>query len=119
MEAILLLFIIAVQFALVYFGVKVLSQLNDKLVYLNEQVLVFTPKAQKQIQDFRNVLVKINKTIEGLVNTNNKWKIVRNVLLVKSLIVAIYLFKKRKSILSLFSLYNIINGFKKILMEFK
>ena len=38
MDAILILLIISVQFSVVYFGVKYLSELNEKIIKLEQEI---------------------------------------------------------------------------------
>ena len=119
MEAILILFILSVQFAVLYFGVGYLVKLNDRIVFFNEKVVLLTPQIESSIKKTREILIKINKRFLAFWDTNSKFGILRNILIVKSLIVAIVVFKSRKNILSFFSLYNVVNAFRKMLMEMK
>ncbi len=118
MTAILILFIISFQAALVYFGVKWLSQLNNRLIELNGEVSLFAPKISDEFEKARNLLKALNKAVETYFKQQNKLKVYRNLMLVKSLVVAIVLYKKRKSILNFFSLYDIVSKFAKSILEF-
>lgn len=118
MTAILILFIISVQAAIVYYGVKYLSELNDKIILLNDKVSEITPKLEPCFKKFREVLQQINKGIEGFFKHQSKIKVYKNIMILKSLVVAIMLFKKRKSILNFFSLYHIVSKFTKSILEF-
>lgn len=118
MTAILILFIISFQAALVYFGVKWLSRLNNRLIELNNEVSSFLPKIHDEFEKARNLLKILNKAVETYFKQQNKLKIYRNLMLVKSLVVTIVLYKKRKSILNFFSLYDIVSKFTKSILEF-
>jgi len=118
MTAILILFIISVQAAIVYFGVKGLSDLNEKIINLNNKVILILPEIQPTFEKTRKVFKQINLGIEGFFKHQNKIKVYRNIMLLKSVAVAILLFKKRKSIISFFSLYDIVSKFTKSILEF-
>lgn len=117
MEAILILLIISVQFAIVYFGVKYLSNLNNSIIAINEKILLIQPQIQPKFEQARKIFTTINNAIEKFVEKDNKLKLFRNILILKSLAVAIIIFKKRKSLFSFFSLYDIVSKFTKTILE--
>ena len=116
MEAILILFIISVQFGIIFFSVKKLTELELKIINLTNSVDNFSGKVKPAFEQLRSVLQKINLGFEKFYKHKNKLKMYRNLMLAKSLLVMIILYKKRKSLLSFFSVYGIVNKFTKALM---
>lgn len=117
MAAILILLIISAQFAFAYFVIRGLIVLERKIAALNDAVVEFTPKIQPMFEGTRNILQKINKAVDGWFKHADKFKLMRNIMLLKSIITAFILFKKRKNILKFFSLYNIVSKFTKVILE--
>ncbi len=118
MCAILILFIISFQFAIAYFGVKGLTVLNNKIVELNVKVEKLIPQIKPKFEKIRTTLQNTNKAIEAFFKHQNKIKVYRNLVLLKSIAVAIILYKKRKSLLNFFSMYDIVSKFAKSILEF-
>lgn len=118
MESILILLIISIQSAIVYFGVKYLSLLNEKIISLNEKVLEITPKITPAFDKAKSAFHMVNTLFEKFFKHKNKIKVYRNIMILKSLVVAIILYKKRKSLFNFFSLYDIISKFTKAILEF-
>ena len=118
MCAILILLIISIQFAIGYFSVKYLSELNEKVVTLDKKVWLVKSQIKPKFEYVRNAFVIINNVIEKYIKHQNKIVLYKNLMLIKSFVVAVILYKKRKSLISFFSLYDIISKFAKALMEF-
>ena len=63
MDAIIILLIISFQFALIYFGVKYLSALNERIILLNEKVESFSCLVKPTFEKVRNGLSVANKVM--------------------------------------------------------
>ncbi len=118
MGAILILLIISIQFLICYFSVKRLSDLNNNLIKLNQKVEDVSKQIPLKFDTVRQSLQYINQTLFNLYENKQKILLYRKLVLLKSTIVAIILFKKRKNILNFFSLYDIVSKFIKKIMEF-
>ena len=116
MEAFIILFIISVQFSICFFGVKYLSELDHKIISLTEKVDEITPKIKPALNKARQAFSTINNFMEKVYKQRNKLKLIRNIMLLKSLVAAIILYKKRKNIFKFFSVYNIVSKFTKAIM---
>ena len=117
MEALLILIIISVQFAIGYIGVKRLSELENKIILFTEKIDEITPKIKPAFEKARETFAIINKFMEKFFKHRSKLKMYRNIMLLKSIIVALILYKKRKNIFKFFSVYNIVSNFTKAIME--
>ena len=118
MEAILILVIISIQFSLIYFGVKYLSSLNDRLVLLNQKIEQIFPLISPNFQLIRNYLSTTNQLMTKYIENKDKIKILRLILLIYSLIIAITIFKRKKNIFSIYSLYDCIVSTTKAILGF-
>ncbi len=117
MAAILILLIISAQFAICYFAVKHLLAFNEKLIKLNSAVLELKPKIRPLFKSARLVMHKANKAIEIIFKNEDKFKMIRKLMIIKSLIAAFILFKQRKNIFQFFSLYGLLTKFTKAVLE--
>lgn len=118
MDAILILAIISIQFALIYFGVKYLSELNNKLIEANIKLEEIIPKIQPNFEKCRKALNVTNNLMVKYLENQDKIKIVKYILLFYSLISAIYIFKKKKNILNAYSLYDVVIKMAKTILGF-
>ncbi len=118
MDAILILAIISIQFALIYFGVKYLSELNNKLITANAKLEKLITAIKPNFEKCRNALNIANNLMVKYIENQDKIKIVKYVLLAYSLISAIYLFKKKKNILNAYSLYDVVIKTTKMILGF-
>ena len=118
MEAILILAIISIQFALIYFGVKYLSAVNNRLIFLNQKIEQLLPLLSPNFQLIRKYLLIANKLMVKYIENKDKIKILKLILLIYSLIMAIIIFKRKKNIFSVYSLYDCIVSTTKAILGF-
>lgn len=107
MEAILILSIISIQFALIFFGVKHLSLLNKRLIFLNQKIEKIIPQIEINFKKTHKTLSKINFYFDKYNKNKNKIKLIKILLLINSLVIIIITFQKKKNILNFYSLYDI------------
>ena len=118
MEAIIILLIISFQFALIYFGVKCLSALNERLILLNEKVESLSCLIEPAFEKVRKGLAVANNVMNKYIENEGKIKVIKLILLVYSLVVAISVIRKKKNIFSFYSLYDIIIKTTKAILGF-
>ena len=117
MSAILMLLIIIIQFGILYFGVKYLSALNEKIIKANSAVIEIKNLIPATFIEIKIAIKKINKYCELFFTYESKIKVARNIFMLRSLIVALFVFKKRKNIKKIFSIYSLVRKFTKALLE--
>lgn len=108
MDAILILVIISIQFTLIHFGVKRLSVLNNKLVSLNEEIELITPKIKSGFEKTRKLIACVNNILNKYIENQDKIKVIKIIFLIYSFMTAIIIFKKRKNPFNLYSLYDVV-----------
>ena len=77
MEAIIILLIISFQFALIYFGVKYLSALNERLLLLNEKVESLSCLIEPAFEKVRNGLAVANNVMNKYIENEGKIKVIK------------------------------------------
>lgn len=118
MDAIIILLIIAFQFALIYFGVKYLSALNERIILFNEKIENVNCTIKLSMEKVRKTLSVVNNVLEKYLKNENKIKFIKLILLIYSLIIALMVIKKKKNIFNFYSLYDIITKMMRAILGF-